>query len=291
MLKYWVRSKNSDMHVIPADTLYITIDKEAVRKSGMMMASDSIPDKMVVSLAGKRALYKGDLMMLEILSQCNWTRPVYVATTVGSENYMNLGDNFVQEGIANRITPFTTNKPGAKNFDTEKTYNNVMHRYKWGGLEKPGLYIDETTMRMCVTHRMLLTSLASHLISEGKRKEALEVMQKCEKSIPSYNVPVTYMYGGADMARVFALLGQKDKAKTYLDMVWKNANQYAEYYLALSQGRFMQSQTDFMRQLYIMQSVSQTTQMVDKKLASQRMTTIDNLYARYRQRGGAPVEP
>ena len=121
ILKYWVRSKNSDMHFIPTDTVYVTIDKEAVKKSGMMMASDTIPDKMVISLAGKNALYKGDLMMLEMLSQCNWTRPIYVALTVGQENYMNLGDNFVQEGLANRITPFTTNKPGAKNFDAEKT--------------------------------------------------------------------------------------------------------------------------------------------------------------------------
>ena len=97
IMKYWVRSTDKDMHVIPTDTLYVTIDKDAVRKSGMMMAADSIPDQMVISLKGKRALYKGDLMMLEIIANSNWTRPVYVATTVGQENYMNLGDNFVQE--------------------------------------------------------------------------------------------------------------------------------------------------------------------------------------------------
>ncbi len=79
---------------------------------------------MVISLAGKSALYKGDLMMLEMLAQCNWTCPLYVALTVGEDNYMNLGDNFVQEGLVNRITPFTTNKPGAKSFDTEKAYHN-----------------------------------------------------------------------------------------------------------------------------------------------------------------------
>ena len=114
----------------------------------MMMASDSIPDKMVISLKGKNALYKGDLMMLEMIANANWTRPIYVALTVGSENYMNLGDNFVQEGLANRITPFTTNAPGAKNFDTEKTYDNVMNKFKFGGMNQRGIYIDETVMRM-----------------------------------------------------------------------------------------------------------------------------------------------
>ena len=108
ILKNWVRSSVKDFHVIPTDTVYVTIDKEAVRRSGMMMASDSIPDKMVISLKGKGALYKGDLMMLELIANANWERPIYVATTVGQENYMNLGENFVQEGLANRITPFHT---------------------------------------------------------------------------------------------------------------------------------------------------------------------------------------
>ena len=73
-----------------------------------MLPGDSIPDRMVISLQGKQTLYKGDLMMLEMIANCNWTRPLYVAITVGSENFMNLGDNFVQEGLANRITPFNT---------------------------------------------------------------------------------------------------------------------------------------------------------------------------------------
>ena len=167
VLKYWVRSKNSDFHVIPTDTVFVTIDKNAVRKSGMMMAADSIPSRMVISLKGKNALYKNDLMMLEMIAQCNWTRPLYVAVTVGEENFMNLGDNFVQEGLANRITPFTTNVPGAKNFDTMKTYHNMMERFRYGGLSVPGLYIDETVMRMCYTHRRLFATLALHLIAEG----------------------------------------------------------------------------------------------------------------------------
>ena len=54
ILKYWVRSKDANMHFIPTDTVYVTIDKEAVKKSGMLMASDSIPDRMVISLAGNR---------------------------------------------------------------------------------------------------------------------------------------------------------------------------------------------------------------------------------------------
>ena len=289
IMKYWVRSKG-DMHVIPTDTLYVTIDKNAVKKSGMMMASDSIPDRMVISLKGKNALYKGDLMMLEMISQCNWTRPLYVAITVGEENFMNLGDNFVQEGLANRITPFTTNKGNAKNFDTEKTYYNMMYRYRYGGLEKPGLYIDETVMRMCYTHRRLFGQLALHLIAEHKDDKARKVLAKAAKVLPTYNIPMNYMSGGVDLARSYAMLGMKKEALQCINAVWTNADQYANYYLSLDGIRFQQSSRDMMIQFTIMQQVAEVSKLVDSKLAAKQTQTLNRLYQLYVGKGGQTPE-
>ena len=286
VLKYWVRSKNPDLHIIPTDTLYVTIDKEAVKKSGMMKASDTIPDKMVISLAGKTALYKGDLMMLEMIAQCNWVRPIYVALTVGEENYMNLGDNFVQEGLVNRITPFTTNKPGAKNFDTEKAYHNIMTRFKFGNLKQKGLYIDETTMRMCYTHRRLLAQTALQLLSEHKNKKAIDILKKADVEIPDYNVPIDYMSGGLDMARGWILAGQKQKAAEYVGKVWKTASQYLSYYLSLDANRFAQAQNDCIRQIMIMQSTCEVASMVDQKTAKKYEDQLNKLYTLYHGRGG-----
>ena len=286
VLKYWVRSKNPDLHMIPTDTLYVTIDKKAVKKSGMMMASDTIPDKMVISLAGKSALYKGDLMMLEMIAQCNWVRPIYVALTVGEDNYMNLGDNFVQEGLVNRITPFTTNKPGAKNFDTEKAYHNIMTRFKFGNLKQKGLYIDETTMRMCYTHRRLLAQTALQLLSEHKNKKAIDILKKADVEIPDYNVPIDYMSGGLDMARGWILAGQKQKAAEYVGKVWKTASQYLSYYLSLDANRFAQAQNDCIRQIMIMQSTCEVASMVDQKTAKKYEDQLNKLYTLYHGRGG-----
>ena len=286
VLKYWVRSKNPDLHIIPTDTLYVTIDKEAVKKSGMMMASDTIPDKMIISLAGKTALYKGNLMMLEMIAQCNWVRPIYVALTVGEENYMNLGDNFVQEGLVNRITPFTTNKPGAKNFDTEKAYHNIMTRFKFGNLKQKGLYIDETTMRMCYTHRRLLAQTALQLLSEHKNKKAIDILKKADVEIPDYNVPIDYMSGGLDMARGWILAGQKQKAAEYVGKVWKTASQYLSYYLSLDANRFAQAQNDCIRQIMIMQSTCEVASMVDQKTAKKYEDQLNKLYTLYHGRGG-----
>ncbi|WP_028908982.1 protein O-mannosyl-transferase family [Prevotella sp. AGR2160] len=286
ILKYWVRSKDPNNHFIPTDTVYVTIDKNAVRRSGMLMASDTIPDRMVISLKGKQALYKNDLMMLEIIAQCNWTRPLYVALTVGEENYMNLGDNFIQEGLANRITPFTTKLPGVKNFDTERTYHNVMTRFRFGNLKQRGLYIDETTMRMCYTHRRLLAQLALQLVEEKKLDKARKVLALAERELPTYNIPVNYMSGGLDYAQAYAMVGNKAMANKYLDGVFNNSRQYAQYFESLNQDKFQMCSDDCMRELMIMNQSCQLAQVVNPAKMQKMQKTVETLYRTYQMLGG-----
>ena len=286
IMKYWVRSKDPDLHFIPTDTLYLTIDKEAVKKSGMLMATDTIPDRMVISLKGKNALYKGNLMMLEMLAQCNWTRPIYVAITVGSDNYMNLGDNFVQEGLASRITPFTTNVAGAKNFDSERVYTNMMTRFKYGGIDKKGIYLDETVMRMCYTHRRLFAQLALSLVAEKKLDKAKKVLAYAEKMIPAYNVPRDYLSGSLDMAKAFAFVGDKAKAGEITKDVFKNAHQYMVWYNSLTGSRFTQAQQDCMMHIYVMSMCIDNASMFDKALADKLEAQFKADLAVYQGKGG-----
>ncbi len=286
ILERWVRGKDQSFHFIPTDTLYLTIDKEAVRKSGMMMASDSIPDRMVISLKGKNALYKSDLMMLEMIAQCNWTRPVYVAITVGQENFMNLGDNFVQEGLANRITPFTTNKAGAKSFDTERTFTNMMTRFKYGGLDKGSVYLDETVMRMCYTHRRLFAQLANKLIEEGKKEKASQVLAYAAKVIPESNVPLNYLSGGLDIGRAYALLNDKMNARKVVETMFKNSHQYMAWYNSLNGSRFSQAQQDCMLHIYVMNSCLEIARIVDSNWADSLTKQFEMDIATYHGKGG-----
>ena len=296
VLKYWVRTKVKDFHVIPTDTVYVTIDKEAVKRSGMMMAADSIPDKMVISLKGKSALYKGDLMMLELVANANWERPVYVATTVGQENYMNLGEHFVQEGLANRITPFRTHytdergnlvsMPGTTDFDTEKVYDNVMNKYKYGNVSQPDIYLDETVTRMCYTHRRLLATLAMSLINEGKTEKAKKVLEKCEKELPDYNVPHDYGCGSLDLARAYNLTGQNQKAQQLVDQLWKKSQQYLMWYCSLDDYRFDSAQRDCMIHIYVMNQLVDIQNAVDEKKGVQKDQQLEGLIQLYHSKGG-----
>ena len=250
-LKMLTNGSEEGMRVIPTDTLYVTIDKEAVKQSGMMMATDTIPDRMVISLKKKGVLYKGDLMMLEMVAQCNWKRPIYVASTVGEDNYMNLGNNFVQEGLVNRITPFTTTidgreVEGAKNFDTERTYDILMHKFKFGGLSQPGLYLDETVVRMCFTHRRLFMQLALRLIQEGKTDKAMKVLRE----------------------------------------LWKNSEQYIGWYISLEGSRFEGAELEINRHFYILQQINGLSEHIDPKWTEQNIQKMNNLATLFLSKGG-----
>ena len=286
ILKYWVRSKNADLHVIPTDVIYMTIDKEAVRKSGMMMATDSIPDRMTISLKGKTALYKGDLMILEMLDQCNWERPIYVAVSVGDENYINLGDNTITEGLAYRITPFTTNAEGAKNFDTKRTYDNIMHRFKFGGASTKGVYLDETVMRMCYTHRRIMARLAMQLVSEGNDKQATEVLKYTEKVLPAYNIPHNYTSGSLDMARAWAAMGNQKEAMKLIDQLWKNSAQYVTWYCNLDSQQFNLSEDSCYMHIYILNQLLQLGSNIDEAWGDKKEAVLNRMLDAFQSKGG-----
>ena len=251
---------------LPSDTLYVTVDKEAVKRSGMMAPTDtlgnaSIPDQMVISLEGQGRVSKSFIMMLEMIAQSNFSRPLYMSTTVGSSNYGNLWRHFVLEGMAWRITPFVfpenTMMRGVVHSvaDTEKMYDNMMNKYHYGNLKQPNLYIDETTMRMCYTHRRWFATLISSLVQEGKKDKALKALEKCETEIPAYNVPHDLNSASLDIADAFIACGKPEKAPPILDSMEKHSAEYIRWYLSLNNVYFANSARDCHQEIYALASI------------------------------------
>ena len=243
----------------------------------MMMAADSIPDVMHISLKGKRAVYKSEMMMYEMLAQCNWTRPLYVAYTVGPSNYGALGDYFVQEGLAYRVTPFNTKQSG-RDIDTDRMFDNMMHKYKFGGLEKEGLYIDETVMRMCYTHRRNFSRLAQSLLEENKADSAAQVVKYANQVLPAYNVPHNYPSGSLDLARVAIQVNLKEEAETMAMAVAQNASEYVEWYLSLPTNIMLLNDKELMYNMSILHSSIEVLQSAGSDKAAmyeQRLGTFN----------------
>ena len=287
ILKYWVRTKDGQA-VIPTDSIVVKIDKEAVRRSGMMIPEalgDSIPDYMHISLKDekgnpKRALYKSELMMLEMLANANWERPIYMAITVGTDNQLNMREHFIQEGLTYRFTPFDTEALGAT-IDSEKMYDNLMNKFKFGGIDKPGIYIDENTMRMCYTHRRIFAQLITQLMKEGKKDKALAALEYAEKMIPAFNVPYDVQNGALEMAEAYYQLGNNTKADQIIDELANKSVEYLTWYLSLDDNHLLMSQREFIMHLSALDMEAKMMEKYKSKLAGNYTPKVNELYNIY----------
>ena len=272
----WILNDNPDFQIIPTDSIVMTVDKEAVRKSGMMIAADSIPDVMHISLKGKRAIYKSELMIYEMLCRTNWTRPLYIACTVGSDNYGSLGNNFVREGLVDRITPFNTAASG-RTIDTRRMYDNLMTKFHFGGISNPDIYLDETILRMCYTHRRLFATLAKQLLAEGKTDLALKVVERAAKAIPATTVPHSYIGGSMELANAWLVLGYKQEAESIILNLARNASEYLAWYASLSPRMRNMSQQDIMYSLYQLNNATEALRGADSSKAEEYTRKL-NMY-------------
>ena len=287
ILKYWVRTKDGQA-VIPTDSIVVKIDKEAVRRSGMMIPEalgDSIPDYMHISLKDekgnpKRALYKSELMMLEMLANANWERPIYMAITVGTDNQLNMREHFIQEGLTYRFTPFDTEALGAT-IDSEKMYDNLMNKFKFGGIDKPGIYIDENAMRMCYTHRRTFAQLITQLMKEGKKDKALAALEYAEKMIPAFNVPYDVQNGALEMAEAYYQLGNNTKADQIIDELANKSVEYLTWYLSLDDNHLLMSQREFIMHLSALDMEVKMMEKYKSKLAGNYTPKVNELYNIY----------
>ena len=283
IINRWILNDNEDLQCFPTDSVVITIDKEAVRRSGMLIAGDSIPDVMHISLKGKRAVYKSEMMIYEMLCRTNWERPLYVACTVGSDNYGSLGNHFVREGLVDRITPFNTKQSG-QTMDTERMYDNIMNKFRFGGLDNPNIYLDETVLRMSFTHRRLMASLAMQLLREGKAEKAFNVVKYAEEVIPATTVPHNYMSGSMDMARVWLVLGESKYAESIAIAIATNACEYLDWYATLNSRVQKSCAQDILYNVYQLNlslEILQDSKSENHKSFEQKFQVYNSLFSNY----------
>jgi hypothetical protein len=210
-----------------------------------------MPDRMIISLKGKTTLYKNEIMMLDLIAHCNWERPLYIATTVPSSSYLGLGNYFLLEGLAYRITPFDWKVALGSNsrssaVDSDRMYENLMN-FRYGGLDKPNVYLDETNRRMCMSQRRLTAQVAIELYNEGKRDKALAVLESIEAGISDKVLPLNdATYGSSsEFANIYLALGKKERAAAILVETTENNLQVMRWYMSMNNRNLRRSKAGF----------------------------------------------
>ena len=224
----WVENRlNTPLEVKKAFQFLHSTDPRTKRDGEDYIPSDQLfvfsPDSQKIMIKKARRFTRSEMMVLDMLSTNEWKRPMYFAVTIGNDYHLGLDPYLELTGMAYRITP-ERSKDGRPRVNTEVMYDNMLHKFKYGNMNVPGIYIDENTMRMCRTHRMMFSQLAEALYYEGKRDNALEVLDYAEEMLPGYNVP--YDYTSASMAALYYALGEMDKGNAIMTNVADNCVEY-----------------------------------------------------------------
>ncbi len=227
----WVENRlNAPLEVKKAYQFLHSTDPRTKRDGEGYIPSDQLyvlsPDSQKIMFKKARRFTRSEMMVMEMLSTNEWKRPMYFAVTIGSDYHLGLDPYLELTGMAYRITP-ERSKDGKPRVNTEVMYDNMLHKFKYGNMNVPGIYIDENTMRMCRTHRMMFCQLAEALYYEGKHDKALEVLDFAEEVLPGYNV--NYDYTSGTMAALYYAMDDMEKGNAIMSALADNCVEYMEW--------------------------------------------------------------
>ena len=220
---------------LPTDSFVVKVNKENCIAQGMKVPAgyEDFPEYMQVSIKGKKSLTKSEMMVYEMLARNDWKRPMYMSVTLGQSNYARLENYCILEGLAYRLTPFNFGRMGT--IDADVMYDNMTKRFAYGNVNKEGIYLDETVMRMCYTHRRMLLMLADQLLREGKKDKAREVLELAKEKFPASTVP--YEQDDYDVPSIWMKVGKPEEANAVAHEVAGIAMSNLRWLSSLGTGR------------------------------------------------------
>jgi len=199
----------------PTKKLKLTVNKKIAKTFVPEEYQNRIVDEVKFKLKGN-GVFKNKLLVLDILANFNWERPIYFAITVGKDNFMGLENYFQLEGLAYRLVPYSVPSPDGQTgiVHTEKMYNRLVNEFEWGGLNNPDLYFDETNTRMVMNFRNNYSRLAEALYQKGDTTKAIETLDKCIAEFPNDVVRLSYF--ALPIIDLYYKLGETEKGSKVL---------------------------------------------------------------------------
>jgi hypothetical protein len=298
----------------PSKELIYPIDAKAVLANGVVAPKDAnqIVPQMDIKLTGNY-LTKDELMILDMIANNNWKRPIYFAITVGREKYLNLQDYFQDEGFAYRLVPIKTSSQGGQvgRVRTDVMYDNVMNKFHWGNMNDPKVYLDENNIRMLMNVRNTFVRLADGLVAEGRRDSAVTVLDRCNELVPNVKVPYNYfnmlMVESYYKASGKSLISRSkdsvmvvgtninpayvNKANDVIRVMAKNCEEELIYYFTLKPNFRSTVQEDLQRSFYIMKSLADiANQYGEKVVAGEVAKKLNDLLSVYQPELAEPAK-
>ena len=179
-----------NMVYYPTNKIRISVNKENVLKSGTVSQKDKdlIVEYIDIDLP-KSGLYKNQMMMLDILANNDWKRPIYfTGGSYSDSEYIWMKDYLQLDGLVYKLVPIKTkiskeNPYELGRIDSESMYN-IVKGWEWGNAQSPDIYHDPETRKNSISFRGNLHRLAEKLIVDGENEKSEEMLDLSLEKMP-----------------------------------------------------------------------------------------------------------
>ncbi|OZV71108.1 glycosyltransferase family 117 protein [Winogradskyella aurantia] len=258
-LKFIIEKRGEDPRVYPKHLLNsnyfptrnisIPVNKEVVLKNGIVKPKDAdkIEDELFTQIAGNY-IYKNRLLMLDIIANNNWERPIYfTGGAFSDEDYIWLKDYLQLDGMCYKLVPIKTPVDRANPYDMGRVDADLMYdlvsKWYWGGSGE-NIYHDIETRRNGITYRGNLARLIEQLINEDKLNKAEEIADLAMEKMPVdkfgyYSLLEPYI-------SAYYEIGNKEKGRALFKDV---SEKYQENLMFLS-GQNLKTQERLIEEIY-----------------------------------------
>jgi hypothetical protein len=248
---------NRKMNYSPTKLYSLKVDSQKVATNGTVPTekmNEILPE--IKWTINKNFLLKKDILMLDLLANFNWDRPVYYAITTGDDAYLGLKGFFQLEGLAYRLVPFNGQSADGQTgyVNSEIMYNNLMNKFQYGNVKGKDVYVDHNILRMCMNLRNNFSRCADQLIREGKNDKALMLLDKCVEEMPAYNVP--YNFFMIPIAEQYFKLGEQEKGEAILAEMATNYTEEVKYYMSMEKDHYASIKNNSQQAISILYRVS-----------------------------------
>lgn len=265
----------------PTKRFKVTVDSAKVMANKVVKKQDTnLMVKEIKWNINTNYVIKNDLMILDLLSNNNWERPIYFVSP-GAGNETNMRDYFQMEGFAARFVPIETkfdhNAPGR--IDSEILYNNLMNKFRWGNMGKEKVYLDENIRRTIrvVKFRNTFGRLAKQLAKENKVDSAKKVIHRCLEILPFEKIPVNLFDN--HFVEAFFEAGMEKEGRELILKIAENAQNDLIYLTNLEKNQGRKSEQDKQIAAYTLQWLNEVaTSYKEEDLRKQMDTTLREMY-------------
>lgn len=266
------QDKYERFNFLPVSKFVLPVNKANAVKAGIIPAKDAAKAVDYITIDYKRGnMFKADYMLMDILANFDWKRPINFSTggIYEDQNIFFLNNYLQFDGFSYRLVPIKTDETEDGEMgrvDADNLYN-VVKNYRWGNFKDLKVHFDETCTSNIVSYRSSASRAAEALILEGKKAKALEILDLASKEIPSskYNDPRSL----SAMVYGYIVAGQEQKGLKLAEQLKKDIFQEYDYYLSLStyEQQYVKKQMGAQPILYsiVVSSVSNAYKKIGKE--------------------------